>query len=251
MTDTIDTSRLSPAELDDLALELGRGLLNLDRTKPAAIYLAAVAAGPAHQNWSPWMLDVLAKISNAAGADTLHLDWTTPTAARWSLGASTKLAHRPAGVVITQTPDTPPAATVPSNEDIADAIEEALPEINAALPEGMTVTLDRATPTPPKDARFLLEQARHLVVHSQLGSTSMLQRNLRVGFATAAWLMDQLEHAGVVGAADGSLPRPVLMTVEELVLAPALTPATPDPPVAPVNELARARAARKSKAPVG
>lgn len=45
MTDTIDTSRLSPAELDDLALELGRGLLNLDRTKPAAIYLAAVAAG--------------------------------------------------------------------------------------------------------------------------------------------------------------------------------------------------------------
>lgn len=63
--------------------------------------------------------------------------------------------------------------------------------------------------------------------------------------------VDQLEHAGVVGAADGSLPRPVLMTVEKLEHTPEITSATPDPAVAPVNELARARAARKSKAPVG
>jgi S-DNA-T family DNA segregation ATPase FtsK/SpoIIIE len=61
----------------------------------------------------------------------------------------------------------------------------------------------------------ILRKARDLVISTQTGSTSMLQRKLRVGFARAGRIMDQLEEEGTVAAGDGSKSRKVLVTREE------------------------------------
>lgn len=72
------------------------------------------------------------------------------------------------------------------------------------------------------DSDDLLQEAARLVVRYQQGSVSLLQRRLKIGYSRAARIVDQLEAAGVVGAADGSKARDVLVedeqTLEELLL---------------------------------
>jgi DNA segregation ATPase FtsK/SpoIIIE, S-DNA-T family len=62
----------------------------------------------------------------------------------------------------------------------------------------------------------LFKQAAEVCIQHEQGSTSLLQRRLKIGYGRAARIMDQLEAAGVLGAADGSKPREVMMSLDQL-----------------------------------
>lgn len=61
------------------------------------------------------------------------------------------------------------------------------------------------------DIEEMYEQAKEAVIKQNYGSTSLIQRRLRIGYARAAYLLDLLEERGVVGLPNGAKPREVLI----------------------------------------
>jgi len=68
----------------------------------------------------------------------------------------------------------------------------------------------------PGERDSLFRQAAEVCIQNQLGSTSLLQRRMSIGYGRAARIIDQLELAGILGPANGSKPRDVLLGLEEL-----------------------------------
>ena len=75
---------------------------------------------------------------------------------------------------------------------------------------------DEATANDYSERDPLIYKAAHLIVEARLGSTSFIQRRLNVGFSRAGRIMDQLQELGVVGPPNGSKPRDVLFSLEQV-----------------------------------
>jgi S-DNA-T family DNA segregation ATPase FtsK/SpoIIIE len=83
-----------------------------------------------------------------------------------------------------------------------------LPEVREESGSGGSEDFD------PNERDALFEEAARIVVNNQMGSTSLIQRRLKIGYNRAGRLIDQLEHAGIVGPFEGSKARQVLVQDE-------------------------------------
>ena len=102
---------------------------------------------------------------------------------------------------------------------VAHLKSQGEPEYHSEILKTNVVTLGDSSPSGEGGSESddpLLWEAADVVVSSDLGSTSNLQRRLKVGYARAGRIMDQLEEKGIVGPANGSRPREVLVDQMEL-----------------------------------
>ena len=108
-----------------------------------------------------------------------------------------------------------------SEEEVEHVVDFIKEHHDTDYHDDILTAVSPVTPGGPSEASApaddpLLWEAADIVVNSQLGSTSSLQRALSVGYARAGRIMDMLENKGVVGPANGSKPRDVLLDKEGL-----------------------------------
>jgi S-DNA-T family DNA segregation ATPase FtsK/SpoIIIE len=101
----------------------------------------------------------------------------------------------------------PDASEVPTDEsDILEEVRELeIEESQVDVSEGILTDWDS-----------YFRKAAEIVINNSSGSTSLLQRRLKIGYGRAARIIDQLHSAGVLGPPDGSKPREVMVTHEQL-----------------------------------
>jgi len=108
------------------------------------------------------------------------------------------------------------AAVAAEAEGGPGAEPDILEQVRSRIAEEEGGTGDDDGGGDPGERDRLFRQAAECCIQHQLGSTSLLQRRLKVGYGRAARIIDQLEEAGVLGPPDGSKPRDVLMGLEGL-----------------------------------
>jgi DNA segregation ATPase FtsK/SpoIIIE, S-DNA-T family len=124
-----------------------------------------------------------------------------------------------------------------SEKELARASAAAEPDILEVVRERDQEAAGKASDDVFEEWDDLFRQAAEVCIQHEQGSTSLLQRRLRIGYGRAARIVDQLEHAGVLGPPDGSKPRDVLIGLDGLDLLLSGRPDSVDEARSAVGEL--------------